>query len=83
MMAKHYRGMIVTALKEFDNNQQPDDVYESISWIGLMGYGSTDPNTGFHENATEAWKNLSELDRNIITFDINDIKQNGTHNCTN
>jgi hypothetical protein len=75
--------MIVAALKEFDNSQQPDDVYESLSWMGLMGYGPINSTTGFHENATEAWKNLSDLDREIIVYDINDIKQNGTHNCTN
>ena len=81
MMAEHYRGMMIESLKEFDNNQHPDYFYEALSWIGLKGFGPVDPNTQLPLNATEAWKNLLPIDREVINFDITTSIQNETHDC--
>lgn len=66
-MAQHYRSIIELALREFDNSQD-DEVYEALSWVGLMGTGPINPATGLTQNPTVAWSNLSATDRlNIIS----------------
>lgn len=44
-MAQHYRSIIVSAISQYDNFQQPASVYEALAWIGLKN--------------TVAWNNLS------------------------
>src|SRR5690554_3371762 len=45
MMAQHYRNIIINAMKEYDNSH-PNELYENLSWIGLMGSGQVNPLTG-------------------------------------
>jgi len=56
MMAQHYRGIIVQALKEFDNNFHSEELYQSLAWVGLMN--------------TTAWNNLSQTEKNSILLII-------------
>jgi hypothetical protein len=68
MMASHYREMIVSALKDFDNNQHTDAFYNALAWIGLKN--------------TVAW-NASSTDRASINAIISNAIKNETHDCTN
>lgn len=58
MMAQHYRSIIVSAISEYDNYQQPPHVYEALAWIGLKN--------------TTAWNNLPPSQQTIINGIIND-----------
>lgn len=58
MMAQHYRTIIVDAISEFDNHQEPLYIYEALSWIGLKG--------------TIAWNNLPPSQQTIINGIISD-----------
>lgn len=58
MMAQHYRSIIVSAISEYDNYQQPPHVYEALAWIGLKN--------------TTAWNNLPTSQQTIINNIIND-----------
>lgn len=66
-MAQHYIGIIVDALKEYDNNQQTQEVYESIAWLGLEG--------------TIAWNNLSQTERDTISQTRINFINNDTNIC--
>ncbi|OYQ46135.1 hypothetical protein CHU92_01600 [Flavobacterium cyanobacteriorum] len=65
MMAQHYRGIIVQALKEFNNNVS-DEVYEAIAWEGLKN--------------TVAWNNLTQAEKEIIDNTITNF-ENSNSNC--
>lgn len=80
MMAQHYREIISNALKEFDNNQHPQDVYDSLAWAGLMGEGTINMQTGLTSNPTVAWQNLSQTQRLNILNTIETFESNNT-NC--
>ena len=62
LMAQHYRQVIIEVMQQFDNTQTPD-VYEALSWIGLMGEGTINSTTGLATNSTIAWQNLSQSQR--------------------
>lgn len=49
MMAQHYRNIIINAMKEYDNSH-PNELYENLSWIGLMGSGQVNPLIGLLSN---------------------------------
>jgi len=72
-MAEHYRGVIVEALKEFDNSYD-SEVYEALAWRGLMGSGVIDQNTGLPPNPVVAWENLSQQDRLVILTEYNGFR---------
>ncbi|MGG8498099.1 hypothetical protein ACQY1Q_16965 [Tenacibaculum sp. TC6] len=69
-MAQHYRNIIKATLKEFDNTQTKD-VYDALSWTGLMGTGTFDQTTGLYSNSTVAWSSLTKQQRLDI---LNKIK---------
>lgn len=73
LMAEHYRDIIEDALIEFDNSHN-DDVYEALAWIGLMGEGEVDQNTGLPPNPTVGWENLSQQDRLAIIAEYNGFR---------
>lgn len=62
MMAQHYRETIISALQEFDTSY-PAELYEALSWIGLMGEGSVNPATGLPASPTVAWQNVPQVQR--------------------
>ncbi|MNS93926.1 hypothetical protein D3C72_1281270 [compost metagenome] len=63
LMADHYKEVIIQGLKEFDPNQTAE-IYNSLSWIGLMGSGGEpDSVTGLLPLSTVAWKNISQSER--------------------
>lgn len=80
MMAQHYRGIISDAIKQFDNNQNPQEIYDSLAWIGLMGDGPINGTTGLTSNPTVAWQNLTPIERLSINNIITSFESN-TANC--
>jgi hypothetical protein len=62
LMADHYRDIIIQAMKEFDPTQS-NETYTALSWIGLMGNGEPNNNTGLTPLPTTAWKNLPQSQR--------------------
>jgi hypothetical protein len=71
-MAQHYIDTIVSALKQYDDNQHTQEQYEAIAWLGLEG--------------TIAWQNLDE-DPNLTTEqeqdNITETRTNFIDNDTN
>ena len=59
-LSQNYRNVIISAISEYDNYQHSPEVYEALSWYGLMGTGDYDPATGLFENSTEAWKSIDD-----------------------
>ncbi|QEE50177.1 hypothetical protein FUA48_11485 [Flavobacterium alkalisoli] len=81
MMAQHYRDIIIQVLKEFDNTQS-EDVYEAIAWVGLMGEGTFNAQTGLPQNPTVAWQNIPQAERLQILATYNNYK-NSNPSCSN
>lgn len=67
-MATHYRNMVKDAIKDFDNNQHTDAVYNALSWLGLKN--------------TIAFNDPS-IDQTAINNIIANITANDTKNCSN
>lgn len=65
-MAQHYRDIISQAIMEYDNNQHSQDIYDALTWVGLMN--------------TIAWNNLSLSEKNQIIQTINNFENNNP-NC--
>jgi hypothetical protein len=61
-IAQKYRNVIKEALIQYDNNQHPEDFYNTLSWFGLKG--------------TTAWNNLSQAQRDQINVSLQNIYQN-------
>ncbi|WP_445720447.1 hypothetical protein [Flavobacterium sp.] len=80
MMAQHYRDIISDAIKEFDNNQHSQDVYDALAWVGLMGEGSINMTTGLTSNPTVAWQNLTQTQRINIINTVTTFESSNT-NC--
>lgn len=74
-MAQHYRKIIKQALKEFDVSQ-PEQTYDALSWVGLMGSGTFNSNTGLYSNSTKAWINIPQNQRLDIINTINTFNSN-------
>lgn len=68
IMAQHYRDMVKEAIKDFDNNQNTDEFYDALSWIGLKN--------------TVAWNNPNINQTNINNIITNAIA-NESKDCTN
>lgn len=66
-MAQHYIGIIIDALKQYDNNQHTQAQYEAIAWIGLEG--------------TVAWNNLTQSERDNIRQTRTNFTNNDTNKC--
>lgn len=66
MMAQHYRDIIKDTLKEYDNNNSSEDIYEALSWEGLRD--------------TWAWNNLSSQQKNSINQTLVNFRANNS-NC--
>tara|TARA_B110000908_G_C10088349_1_gene372798 strand:- start:75 stop:863 length:789 start_codon:yes stop_codon:yes gene_type:complete len=67
IMAQHYLDIIVSALSEYDNDQNSPETYEALAWIGLYD--------------TISWNNLSpEQQQNHITNRQN-FESNATDIC--
>lgn len=49
-------------MKQFDSTQS-SETYNALSWIGLMGEGIIDNQTGLPANSTVAWRNLPQAQR--------------------
>ena len=62
LMAQHYRDIIIQVMQEFDNSYTPE-VYDALSWSGLMGSLPLNQTTGLGINPTKAWENLSQTER--------------------
>ena len=62
LMAQHYRDIIIQAMQQFDSSQTLE-VYNALSWTGLMGEGNINPTTGLPPNPTKAWENLTQSER--------------------
>ncbi len=72
LMASHFRDVIKSALREFDPTQ-PEEIYDSLSWTGLMGSGVINGTTGLPPSPTLAWLSIPQSERlqilsNIIDF---------------
>ncbi len=80
MMAQHYRDIISDAIKEFDNNQHTQDIYDALAWVGLMGEGSINMTTGLTSNPTVAWQNLTQTQRINIINTVTTFESSNT-NC--
>lgn len=80
MMAQHYRDIISDAIKEFDNNQHSQEVYDALAWVGLMGEGSINMTTGLTTNPTVAWQNLTPTQRINIINTVTTFESSNT-NC--
>jgi|GEM_PF-1454111 len=80
MMAQHYRTIISNAIKEFDQYQHPQNIYDSLAWVGLMGEGNINMQTGLTSNPTVAWLNLSQTVRLDIINTVTTFESNNT-NC--
>lgn len=78
-MAQHYRGIIKNTLREFDPNQ-PEEVYDALSWVGLMGSGELNFTTGLYENSTVAWAGLNETER-LSVISVRNNFNNSNPNC--
>ena len=78
-MAQHYRNIIKQTIQEFDNTQT-NEVYEALSWTGLMGTGIYDSTTGLFSESTVAWSNLLQSERFNIINKINNFN-NSNQNC--
>ncbi|MDG1697585.1 MAG: hypothetical protein P8H93_01565 [Polaribacter sp.] len=65
VMATHYRGIIIEALKEYDNTKS-DEIYEALSWVGLQN--------------TIAWNNLSPNEQTNILQIVATFNSSNT-NC--
>ena len=66
-MASHFRETISSSLKDFDNNQQSQQLYDDLAWVGLQG--------------TVAWNNLSLSERRLITSAVINYKSSGNKTC--
>lgn len=62
LMAQHYREIIIQTMQQFDNTQTPE-IYNALSWTGLMGEGDLNPTTGLLTNSTIAWQNIPQAQR--------------------
>lgn len=66
-MASHYRDIVSAVLAQYDNNQQAQNIYQALAWIGLKG--------------TTAWNILSQQEQNSINTTISNYYQNATNVC--
>lgn len=80
MMAQHYIGIIVAALKEFDNNAHSDEFYTALAWVGLMGKGVINGTTGLPVEPTVAWQNVPQAQR-LQILDIYETFKNSNTLC--
>jgi len=75
-MATHYRETLADILKEFDNNQHPDQFYLDLAWEGLRYDGTTG------NNAIFTWTSLPQTEKERIEDVIdNYIETNKNENC--
>lgn len=76
LLADSYRNIIIDVMKEFDNSH-PDELYEALSWEGLMGEGDPEnisSETGLPEYPTQAWIQKTVQERLNILSMINNFK---------
>jgi len=66
-MAQHYIGIMVDAIKEFDNSQHTTEFYTALTWIGLKN--------------TVAWNDLTPTEQQTINNLISNAIQDETHDC--
>ena len=78
-MASHYRNTIAKGLKQFDNGQHSDAVYNALAWEGLSEI--KDLNGNQDKIYTEAWKELSTNEQQEILNTISYEKKNGNKMC--
>jgi hypothetical protein len=69
LMADFYVDIVANALKEFDNNQNPFQLYKDLAWEGLQG--------------TVAFNNLDQNERNRITSSVINFRTTGQKTCVN
>lgn len=63
-------------MKQYDNTQT-DEIYEALSWIGLMGEGEPNFLTGLPPQPTAAWVAIPQENRiRIVETYRNFIKNN-------
>ena len=74
-MAELMRGIIIKTMKEYDNTQT-EEVYKALSWIGLMGNGDINYNTGMPPQPTSAWAAIPQLERLKILETYNNYNTN-------
>ena len=77
LMSTNYRNIIIQVMQQFDSTQSAD-VYNALSWIGLMGSGHISGTTGLPINPTIAWKNLPQTERLEILAIWNNFKDTNT-----
>lgn len=76
LMASNYRQTIIEVMKEYDNSLS-DEMYEALSWQGLMGEGNPDDmdmTTGLPTVPTVAWSAVPQAERLNIINKIQDYK---------
>lgn len=78
MMAEHYKSIVIDAMRQFDNSFS-NEIYEALSWVGLMGDGLINPLTGLPPNPTVAWQKVPQQQRLNILNAYNTFKNDNPH----
>ena len=76
-MAELMRGIIIQTMKQYDNTQN-EEVYNALAWIGLMGQGDLNYNTGMPLQPTAAWVATPQAERLRILEIYNNYNANNT-----
>lgn len=74
-MATLMRETIIKVMKQYDNTQT-EKVYEALSWVGLMGEGEINYNTGMPPQPTSTWAVIPQVERLKILETYNNFKTN-------
>lgn len=76
-MAQLSRDIIIQTMKQYDSTQSTD-VYNALAWIGLMGTGDINYNTGLPPQPTAAWAAIPQVQRLNILNLYNNYKNNNS-----
>lgn len=75
LMAAHYRDIIKDAIKEFEDSFD-EEIYEALAWVGLMGSGLVNEETGLPPSPTVVWSQLDQALRITIYNTVKSFKDN-------
>ena len=78
-MASYYRSTIAKGLKQFDKAQHSDEFYDALAWEGLANI--VDKNGNKDKIYTEAWKKLTQTEKDRVKKIVKNEKENGNKIC--